>query len=421
MSSTINLQELGQLLQELTQNVAQYQAHEINLQDRIASLEREAHDRKQILDRFALISETDTRGVITYANEKFCEVSGYSLDELMGKPHNIVRHPDMPKEAFRDLWETIKAGRIWQGEIKNRRKDGSHYWVLATVGPLLDSEGYPYRYVSIRVDITQQKNLEEQLAQERDQLAADLQANLHLAQEIQAALIAHSPAGEGNLALDLPHFTVWKPLQIVSGDFFWTHQERSRVLIFAGDSVGHGMAGALVSALFIQELRHLVIHQGIWSPERLAEELDERLGHLFRKKLSLPITIDGTILLIDRQRLKLSYVALRGKGVLVRRGEVIALERYPFSFGDLLGQAVEEKTLPLEPGDRLYLYSDGLVDQLSDQGKKWGNSRWQEALLQLQSVPISEQGQAIQKALSTWQQEQPQTDDIALLGVEVPA
>lgn len=421
MATPVNLQELTQLLQELTQNVAHYQAHETSLQDRIASLEREAGDRKRILDHFALISETDTRGVITYANEKFCEVSGYSLDELIGQPHNIVRHPDTPKETFRELWETIKAGRIWQGEIKNRRKDGSYYWVLATVGPLVDSEGYPYRYISIRVDITRQKALEEQLSRERDLLAADLQANLHLAQEIQASLIAQSPAEEGNLVLDLPHFNIWKPLQIVSGDFFWTHQERSRVLIFAGDSVGHGMAGALVSALFIQELRHLVIHQGIWSPERLAEELDERLGHLFRKKLSLPITIDGTILLIDRQRFKLSYVALRGKGCLVRERVVTQFERYPFSFGDLLGQAVEERTLPLQEGDRLYLYSDGLLDQLSPSGKKWGNTRWQEFLGQLQSVPITKQGKAIWQELELWRQGQPQTDDIALLGLEVVA
>lgn len=390
------------------------------MQDRIQSLEREAADRQRIIDQFALISETDTRGIITYANPRFCEVSGYALDELIGKPHNLVRHPDMPKETFKELWDTIKAGKIWQGEIKNRRKDGSHYWVLATVGPLLDAEGHPYRYVSIRVDITQQKALEAQLAQERDQLAADLQANLELAREIQSALITHGSMQEGSLSLDLPHFSIWKPLQVVSGDFFWTHQERGRVLIFAGDSVGHGMAGALVSALFIQELRHLVLHQGIWSPERLAEELDERLGHLFRRKLSLPITIDGTIALIDRHRFKLSYVALRGKGCLVRAGEVKIFDRYPFSFGDLLGRSVEEHTLTLEPNDRLYFYSDGLLDQMNPTGKKWGSSRWQELLTQLQSIPLPAQGEAILRELAAWQQNQPQTDDIALMGIEIP-
>ncbi len=69
----------------------------------------------------------------------------------------------MPKSAFKDLWDTIKAGKIWQGEVKNRRKYGSHYWVYATVGPLLDGDGYPYRYISMRIDITKQKDLEEAL------------------------------------------------------------------------------------------------------------------------------------------------------------------------------------------------------------------------------------------------------------------
>ncbi|MCS7188845.1 MAG: PAS domain-containing protein [Bacteroidia bacterium] len=101
----------------------------------------ELQDRLSILDKFALISETDTRGVITYANPKFCEVSGYSREELIGKPHNIVRHPDMPKAVFKELWDYLKAGKIWQGEIKNRRKDGTPYWVLATVGPLRNANG----------------------------------------------------------------------------------------------------------------------------------------------------------------------------------------------------------------------------------------------------------------------------------------
>ncbi len=92
-----------------------------------AIIEAELKSRKDIADRFVLISETDTRGVIQYANPRFCEISGYTLPELLGQPHNIVRHPDMPKALFKDFWDTIKAGKIWQGEIKNRRKDSSHY------------------------------------------------------------------------------------------------------------------------------------------------------------------------------------------------------------------------------------------------------------------------------------------------------
>lgn len=421
MTAAFSVQDLSQLFSQLADSLARYEATEASLRERITSLEREFADRQKIIDRFALISETDTRGIITYANSKFCEVSGYTLNELLGKPHNIIRHPDMPKEVFKDLWDTIKAGKIWQGEVKNRRKDGTAYWVLATVGPLLDAEGYPYRYVSMRVDITRQKELEELLRSERDRLAKDILSNLELAHAIQAALLPHQTVEEGYQAISLPYFVLWKPVQIVSGDFFWAYEDKGRTLIFLGDSIGHGMAGGLVSTLFLQELRHQVIERGIWSPERLAEELDERLGHLFRQKLPLPITIDGTILLIDRPRMKLSYVALRGKGFLARNGQLIQLERYPFSFGDLLGQTTQEVTISLEPGDRLYLYSDGLSDQMNPEGKRFG-SRQVEALIgRLSTLPFDGQKRALEAALHEWQGSATQTDDIVFLGIEISA
>ncbi len=153
------------------------------------ALERELRDRTNLVDAFAIVSEADTRGVITYANKKFCEVSQYSLDELIGKPHNIIRHPDMPKSVFKELWDTIKAGKIWQSEVKNRRKDGSHYWVYATVGPLLDADGYPYRYISMRIDITKQKDLEEALRRERALIAEELRTNLEFAGRLQQLLM----------------------------------------------------------------------------------------------------------------------------------------------------------------------------------------------------------------------------------------
>ncbi|MCX7945754.1 MAG: methyl-accepting chemotaxis protein [Hydrogenophilus sp.] len=88
-----------------------------------------------VRDDCAIISHTDEKGRITYFNKDFLEYSGFTAEELMGQPHNIVRHPDMPPEAFRDLWATLKAGRPWQGIVKNRRKDGDHYWVKATATP----------------------------------------------------------------------------------------------------------------------------------------------------------------------------------------------------------------------------------------------------------------------------------------------
>lgn len=97
----------------------------------------------------ALVSTTDLKGRIQHCNDVFVAVSGFDRDELIGKPHNLIRHPDMPEEAFRDLWATIQAGRPWSGMVKNRRKDGDHYWVLANVTPLLRGDA-PIGYLSVR-------------------------------------------------------------------------------------------------------------------------------------------------------------------------------------------------------------------------------------------------------------------------------
>jgi aerotaxis receptor len=98
-----------------------------------------------------LVSTTDLKGRITYCNPAFVIVSGYEREELLGQPHNIVRHPDMPEEAYRDMWTTIASGRPWSAAVKNRRKDGSHYWVMANVTPLMEGDR-PIGYMSVRTE-----------------------------------------------------------------------------------------------------------------------------------------------------------------------------------------------------------------------------------------------------------------------------
>lgn len=99
-------------------------------------------EKEIILDDNAfLVSETNEKGEIIFANDDFCEVAGFTVDELIGKPHNVVRHKDMPKKAFKSLWETIKSGNTWTGFVKNHRKGGGFYGVYATVFPTTTSEG----------------------------------------------------------------------------------------------------------------------------------------------------------------------------------------------------------------------------------------------------------------------------------------
>ena len=109
-----------------------------------------AHEQEYVLTQDdILISATDTRGIITFANNTFYKIAQYSPQEMIGQPHNIIRHPDMPKTAFADLWAIIQKGQIWQGYVKNRSKEGRIYWVLATVFPCYEN-GQIVGYLSIR-------------------------------------------------------------------------------------------------------------------------------------------------------------------------------------------------------------------------------------------------------------------------------
>ncbi|EQB40687.1 hypothetical protein M947_00110 [Sulfurimonas hongkongensis] len=124
---------------------------------------------KSAVDESAIVSKTDKDGIITYVNEKFCKINGYSESELLGKTHSVVNHPDMPKELFADLWQTIKClKQPWIGEIKNLKKDGSAYWAKTFIKPILDANGSVIEFIAIRTDITQivkQKIIFEKIAQ----------------------------------------------------------------------------------------------------------------------------------------------------------------------------------------------------------------------------------------------------------------
>jgi len=140
--------------------------------------EQELEFQKHTLDEHAIVSITDVKGTIIYANDKFCETSGYSKKELLGKNHRILKSGEHDRDFYKALWKTITNGEVWHGEIKNKKKSGEYYWVKATIVPFLNSDGEPFQFVAIRTEITDQVYTES-LLRENQRLLDSLKESTH--------------------------------------------------------------------------------------------------------------------------------------------------------------------------------------------------------------------------------------------------
>ena len=138
------------------------------------NLEEVNFEHKKLIDTFSkhvIASKTDLKGNITYVSDAFCDISGYTREELMGKPHNIIRHKEVSKVFYKNLWKTIQSGKSFSGEVKNKKKNGDAYWVNVEISPDFNQEGKHIGYSAIRTNISRQKQLEELISLQEESAA----------------------------------------------------------------------------------------------------------------------------------------------------------------------------------------------------------------------------------------------------------
>lgn len=224
--------------------IAQLMRDFYDMADALQKRQHELEQQKFALDQHAIVSIADRSGNIVYANQKFCDITQYAPEALIGQNHRILNSGYHPPEFFQELWKTISAGKVWQGEIRNIKRDGSYYWVETSIVPFIDHTGKPYQYVSIRTEITALMLIQEELRQARDRLearvkerTADLiQTNRTLAHEhksLKAAqtqlLQSEKMASIGQLAAGLAH-EINNPIGYVHSNLETLHEDLAALL-----------------------------------------------------------------------------------------------------------------------------------------------------------------------------------------------
>ncbi len=372
---------------------------------------------KEAIDQSSILSKTNKYGKITYANEEFCRLSKYSLEELIGKSHNIVRHPDSPESLFSNLWTTIKAGKIWKGIIKNRAKDGESYTTKATIIPILNFAGQIEEFISIRTDITELLSLQTELHLQVEQKTTELKKafegmkeDLLLAKKIQLSTLPTNLES----CKDFIVASEYLPMNEVGGDFYsFDELSYGKYRIFLADASGHGIQAALVTMAI----------KGIYDNlKRFELDLSHILkifnSEYLRLYRSLKTYFTCVLIEIDYPNKKFTYTAAgHHSSVLLNKKSMILLPRT----GPILGVKDNVQYTQIQGNitkkDKLFLFTDGIFEQFVNEDM-FGEERFHKFLADNFEYPVKT---ILEKSLSELRNFLGNTksqDDIALLGIQ---
>ena len=443
-------QELQQTVEELTtqdeelrQTMEEIQA----MNEELTATQVELRGQVNALNNAALVSETDLLGNITFANETFCEIAGYSEEELLGKNHRVLKSGHQPDEIFDDLWKTISAGKYWQGVVKNKKKHEGYYWVVATVTPVLGKDGKPIKYISVRFDITKQKEQEAQLEAAKAQAdalntelekakifleervreqAGDLEDSVSYARRIQFSMMPDEEAILADVPEPYEAAMLYQPREEVSGDFYWNANWKNRNILAIGDGTGHGVPGAFLSIIGVSTLAKLVEERGLIEPATILDEMNAEVRKLLRQddpdaEEIIQDSIEMIACSIFPDRPAISYASAMRKSYIIRSGELeeIEADRLPIG-GTLYGDGYfTPRTVEFNAGDTLYMFSDGYFSQMGgpdpQKPKKFGAKAFRELLVKISAEPVKEQVGLLKDALNQHKGVfEAQTDDIVV-------
>ncbi len=395
---------------------------------------------------------TNLDGTIEFVNPFFSKATGYSYDEAIGQNPRVLKSGKMDPEVYRNLWDTIKRGEVWQGEMINKKKNGELYWEYATISPVKNEMGQTTHYLAIKDDITERKRAENELQkaninlsktnQDLQLLNNQMQDELSLAREIQYSLFPEPQPDWSQL--EVVCFTM--PAQSVGGDFYTYHKFTShlvttqsigteevnsrdtvqRYAIAVGDVSGKGVSAALLMAVSLSQLNAMFVHD--YPPTERLAHLDEGIMHYTKPRQQncalCYIEIDKTE--SKRHKVETSIMTVVNAGCIppyIKRanGEVEFHEIGGFALGQGIGAMMgyQQHTFELAPGDIVILTSDGVVEAINRTGKLLGFERLMEIIIDAPTTSAKNMLKHLNQEVFAFTGDAKQHDDMTMVVIQI--
>jgi len=403
------------------------------------------------LDKYVITSETDKHGIITNVSSAFCEISGYTKEELIGKSHKVVRHPDMDKAVYDDLWQTIKANKPWVGEIKNKKKNGEAYWVHVIISPKCGAHGENCGYTAIRYDITDKKEVEslkanleirvEERTRDLETAKKEVEAiHKHTRESIEyASLIQSALLPEKDSLNDFfkDKFVHWHPKDTVGGDIWLFDELRNEdeCLLFCIDCTGHGVPGAFVT-MIVKAIEREIISilkkdkEMDISPAWVMSYFNRTMKHLLKqetKDSKSNAGFDGGIIYYNKKTQVLKFAGAETPLFYVdKEGEFHTVKGNRYSVGYKkcdMDYQYKETIIDVEEGMKFYITTDGYLDQNGgEKGFPFGKKRFGKIIQENYKKPMEEIQEVFVQEMQTYAnttEDNEQNDDMTVIGFEV--
>ncbi len=358
---------------------------------------------------------TDLAQKIVYTNRGFTEITGYSLDEVKGKHPSLLQGPETNTRTARRIGEKLKKFERVNETILNYTKDGSKYWINLDIYPFVDELGQPKHYMAIQSVVTEMKARETVVREQ----AQRIQENISYARTLQDALFRRSDHFK---TLFRESFILDLPKDEVGGDFYLFDEYQNQTVILVGDCTGHGVSGAIMTAMCISVLTELLARYKTLSPAMVLNKANEKLAHMMRNgKSTVKDGMEATLVFVDPIKQTLRYASSRQEIYLCHDQQELTLKGLRKKNGLLQEYELLDDQLHYHRDSMLYLGTDGLKDQIGGKDtKRLTSKRLMQQLSGCFGKPASEQKQQLKHALSDWQQKNnEQTDDILLIGLRL--